>query len=393
MISGQRWFLPRKDRWGKSFSPYGFSPIIILIGAVCIGSHFPTSAMGIPSPYCAVFRTPATPSDCNTEIRPSAAFVTPSSDPRCVLTVTPTSDVPVAVAKDLILHPATKSAPIMSCPNFRTSVVFPTHMRSTCIDPNGRNLKATALSRSNGRLRGASFSVLRAVPVCASAANCLAEAISFSKLSASWRAPRARVSALEADVWAFSDFDKAFDDAVSACMALDNAVAMESEARCALLPACSICSPSEPITDPARALVFIRENSPVPNPRIRSISERLPREWRASSVRHFVYSAMYSPMQPSTTRPSEAYSQNSQMEDQFEVLRVIVASQNREANSIIVLTVLVEVFLLMKLFAIRRRKKTGQIIPRGDSTAPHPRTPDQSRVQKSSEQERRGCDR
>src|SRR5262249_2004829 len=75
------------------------------------------------------------------------------------------------------------------------------------------------------------------------------------------------------------------------------------------------CFPSDPIIDPARAFVLIREKSPAPRPRIRTTNENLPSECLASDVRHFVYSATYSPTQPRHTSTSETYSQYSHISD------------------------------------------------------------------------------
>ena len=109
----------------------------------------------------------------------------------------------------------------------------------------------------------------------ASAACFLADAISFLNKSASWRAPRARIRALDA-------IPSDFSANVSADLAFTSAESEVSEASFAISPACAACLPSDSIALLDKAFVCIKDTIPTPIPSIRMSSERLPKTRRFS---------------------------------------------------------------------------------------------------------------
>src|ERR1035437_2659562 len=104
-----------------------------------------------------------------------------------------------------------------------------------------------------------------------------------------------------------------------------------------------------------KALVWMRDNKPIPIPSVKKTKERLPKACRYSSVRHLVYSAMNSPTQPRNTTASEAYSITSQNDNHLEDdatsegVRIILIHLRRERYILTGYLLFVLVFLIMKI--------------------------------------------
>ena len=260
---------------GKKRNNPATSPTVILLLCIIVTGYFGCSTVGRPaigltptqmasSLYTSEFHSACTSVSAREWIAFPRDLIKPPSSVRPVM-VTPISTIPTGIALPIAgstLIPARvrdsmiskeNTIPSASCEYDERAIFRPAKCRA-----NGFSSFPIASQSDGLRVRGANCFAI-------SAACFFAKAISRSKESASWRAPRASVNAFEAAVWAWLASISACDRdccaapaLISASLPRETAVEASVIASFALPPASSALCPKNPITLPESSLVRMR---------------------------------------------------------------------------------------------------------------------------------------